>query len=209
MARRSLPWLEPAVFTGALAPCAALSYRALLGDLGANPIAEALNRLGLSALVLLVLSLACTPLKTLFGWTWPMRIRRMLGLFAFFYATLHILTYAGLDQLLDWSAIWQDIAKRPFILVGFLAWLLLIPLALTSTKRSVQRLGFRRWKLLHRSVYLITALGVLHFIWRVKKDYSEPLGYAAVFTVLMLIRLAAAAKVFQPKRRKVLRAVPR
>jgi sulfoxide reductase heme-binding subunit YedZ len=206
MARGRWPWLEPAVFTGALAPCAALLYHAVVGQLGANPIAEALNRLGLAALVLLVLSLGCTPLKALFGWTWPMRIRRRLGLFAFFYATLHVTTYAGLDQLLDASAIWQDIAKRPFILVGFLAWLLLIPLALTSTKRSVQRLGFRRWKLLHRSVYLVAALGVLHFIWRVKKDYSEPLAYAAVFTVLMLIRAADAGQLF--RRKKLARPAP-
>ena len=168
--------------------------RALEHRLGANPIAEALNRLGLTALVFLVLTLAVTPLKTLFGWTWPARLRRMLGLFAFFYASLHFLTYAGLDQRVNVHAILEDIAKRPFILVGFSAWVLLIPLAVTSTKGMVKRLGFKRWKALHRSVYLIAGLGALHFYWRVKKDTREPLAYAAVIGLLLLVRLFGALK---------------
>jgi len=191
---RSLSWLKPAVFLGALMPLAALLLRAFERRLGANPIAEALNRLGLLALIFLVLALAVTPLKTLLGWTWPARLRRMLGLFAFFYASLHFLTYAGLDQLVNVRAILEDIAKRPFILVGFSAWLLLIPLAVTSTKAMVQKLGFKRWKALHRSVYLIAALGALHFYWRVKKDTREPLAYAVVIGILLLVRLVGTLK---------------
>jgi sulfoxide reductase heme-binding subunit YedZ len=186
--------LKPAVFVGALAPLAAILLRAFERRLGANPIAEVLNRLGLTALIFLVLTLGVTPLKTLFGWTWPARLRRMLGLFAFFYATLHFLTYAALDQLVNLRAIGEDIAKRPFILVGFSAWLLLIPLAVTSTKGMVQKLGFKRWKALHRSVYAIAALGALHFYWRVKEDTREPLAYAAVIGFLLLVRLFGALK---------------
>jgi sulfoxide reductase heme-binding subunit YedZ len=182
------------VFTGALAPLAAIVVRAGEHRLGANPIATALNRLGLVALVFVVLTLACTPAKTLFGWTWPARIRRMLGLFAFFYATLHFLTYALLDQGLNLDAITRDIAKRPFILVGFTAWVLLVPLAVTSTKRMLQRLGFKRWKALHRSVYFIAGLAALHFYWRVKKDTSEPLAYAGVIGLLLLVRVLGALK---------------
>lgn len=191
---RSLSWLKPAVFVGALLPLAALLLRAFERRLGANPIAEALNRLGLVALIFLVLTLAVTPLKTLLGWTWPARLRRMLGLFAFCYASLHFLTYAVLDQRVNLRAIVEDIAKRPFILVGFSAWVLLIPLAVTSTKAMVQRLGFKRWKSLHRSVYLIAALGALHFYWRVKKDTREPLAYAGVIGLLLLVRLVGTLK---------------
>jgi sulfoxide reductase heme-binding subunit YedZ len=189
-----LAWLKPAVFTGALVPLAALAYRTMTRSLGANPIAELLNRLGLLTLVFLVLTLACTPLKTLFGFTWPARIRRMLGLFAFFYGTLHVAVYAGIDQLLALGAILEDIAKRPFILVGFLAWLLLIPLAVTSTKGMVQRLGFARWKALHRVIYLVAGLALVHFYWRVKKDATEPLVYAAVIAALLLVRAFAALR---------------
>lgn len=188
---RPYPWLEPAVLVGALVPVAALVLRGVRGELGANPIAQALNQLGLLALVFLVAALACTPAKQVFGWTWPLRIRRMLGLLAFFYATLHVLTYTGLDQVFDWSAIWTDVTKRKFIFVGFAAFVLLIPLALTSTNASVRRLGFARWKQLHRLAYVAPALGVLHFFWRVKKDATEPLTYGAVLAILLAIRLLA------------------
>src|SRR5262249_38269948 len=134
-----LPWLKPAVFVGSLTPVAALLIRGLYGELGANPISQVLNQLGLMALVFLVAALACTPLKIFFGWTWPIRLRRMLGLFAFFYATLHVSTYAGLDQVLDWRAIFDDVIKRKFIFVGFAAFVLLIPLAMTSTSTAVKR----------------------------------------------------------------------
>jgi methionine sulfoxide reductase heme-binding subunit len=189
-----LPWLKPGVFVGSLTPLAVLLGRAARGSLGANPIAEGLNQLGLVALIFLVASLLCTPLKTLLGWTWPVRIRRMLGLYAFFYACLHVATYAGLDQSLAWGAIVADVVKRNFILVGFLAWLCLLPLAVTSTNAMVRRLGFARWKALHRLAYAAGILGVIHFTWRVKKDIREPATYAAVLSLAFLVRLADAAR---------------
>lgn len=195
-ARRSVPhpWLKPAVFAGSLVPLAVTLVSALREELGANPIAEALNRLGLMALVFLIASLACTPLRSAFGWTWPIRLRRMLGLFAFFYALLHMTTYVGLDQTLNWRAIFADITKRKFILVGFLAFVMLLPLALTSTAAAVRRLGFVRWKRLHRLAYAAGLLGVIHFIWRVKKDLREPVIYAAILGALLLARLVASLR---------------
>ena len=192
--KRPLPWLVPGIVAGAAVPLLELAYQASTRGLGANPIAEALNRLGLLALALLVACLACTPLQLWFGWNWPIRARRAIGLLAFGYACLHFLLYAGLDQQLALGAIATDIVKRPFILVGFLAWLLLIPLALTSTRGALQRLGFRRWKALHRLVYLCAGLGVVHFVWRVKKDVSEPALYGAVLAVLLLARVVDAAR---------------
>jgi sulfoxide reductase heme-binding subunit YedZ len=186
-----LPWLKPAVFTGALVPLAALALRASRHTLGANPIAEVLNQLGLLALVFLVASLACTPLKAIAGWTWPIRIRKMLGLHAFFYACLHFLTYAAVDQGLKIAAIAGDIVKRPFILVGFVALVLLVPLAITSTARMLKRLGAARWKRLHRLAYVAGILGVVHFFLRVKKDVSEPLVYGVVLGVLFAVRIGA------------------
>jgi len=186
------PWLKPAVFVGALTPVAALLLHAWRGELGANPISQALNQLGLVALIFLVAALICTPLKTLFGWTWPLRLRRMLGLFGFAYATLHVSTYVGVDQFFDWQAIIADIVKRPFIFVGFAAFVLLIPLAMTSTAASIKRLGYARWQQLHRLAYIAPLLGILHFTWRVKKDVSEPLTYAFVVGILLLVRVVAA-----------------
>lgn len=191
---RPYPWLEPAVLVGALVPLAAIVLRGLRGELGANPIAQALNQLGLVALVFLIAALACTPAKLLCGWTWPFRLRRMLGLLAFFYASLHLATYVGLDQFFDWRAIAKDVAKRPFIFVGAAAFTSLVPLALTSTNGAVRRLGFARWKLLHRLAYVAPALGVLHFFWRVKKDVSEPLAYGAALAALLAIRLVVLVR---------------
>lgn len=182
------------MFAGSLVPLAAILGRAGGGGLGANPIAEILNLLGLSALVFLIASLACTPLKTILGWTWPARLRRMLGLFAFFYAAIHVTVYAGLDQGLAWRAIWSDVTKRKFIFVGFAAFLLLIPLAATSTQDSIRRLGFVVWKRIHRLAYLAAALAAVHFIWRVKKDLGEPLVYAAILGALLLVRVVALAR---------------
>jgi sulfoxide reductase heme-binding subunit YedZ len=187
--KSSLPWLKPAVLTGSLVPLAAILIRALRDDLGPDPIAQALNQLGLIALVFLIAALGCTPLKAVFGWTWPMRIRRMLGLLAFFYALLHIITYTVLDQGLDWDAIVDDIVKRKFIFFGFSTFVLLIPLAATSTNSALRRLGYVRWKQLHRLAYLAPALAVLHFIWRVKLDVREPVAYGLVLAALLSVRL--------------------
>jgi methionine sulfoxide reductase heme-binding subunit len=188
------PWLKPAVFAGALAPLGLLIARAARGGLGANPIAEALNELGLTALVLLIASLACTPLREILGWTWAIGLRRMLGLFAFFYAALHFGTYIGLDQGFRFGAVLADVTKRKFIFLGFAAFVLLAPLAATSTAASVQRLGFPRWKRLHRLVYPIAILGVIHFFLRVKKDVSEPAVYGAALALLLLARVYVSAR---------------
>ncbi len=143
------------------------------------------------ALIFLVASLACTTLKTVFGWTGPIRIRRELGLFAFLYALLHVSTYAGLDQSFDFDAIFADVTKRKFIFVGFAAFVLLVPLAVTSSGAAGRRLGFVKWKRLHRLTYLAGCLGIIHFLSRVKRDTSEPLAYAAVLGFLLLIRIVA------------------
>ena len=183
-----LPWLKPAVLTGSLVPIAAILMRASAKTLGPDPIAQALNQLGLIALVFLIAALACTPLKAIAGWTWPMRLRRMLGVLAFFYALLHVITYTALDQGLDWHAIVDDIVKRKFIFFGFSTFVLLIPLAATSTNSALKRLGYVRWKQLHRLAYLAPALAVLHFTWRVKRDIREPVTYGLVFGALLTAR---------------------
>jgi len=183
------PWLKPGIFLGALVPLASILIRALTGGLNANPIAEVENELGLSALIFLVASLACTPARYVMHWTWPVRVRRELGLFAFFYASLHFLVYVFLDQALDLSAIFLDIAKRPFITVGFTAFALMIPLALTSTTASIRWLGGRRWNLLHRLVYVSAILGVIHYLWLVKADTSRPIRYGVIVAILLLARL--------------------
>src|SRR5688572_15258791 len=157
---KPLDWLQPAVLTGSMAPFAAILVRAVRGKLGANPIATAMNQLGLLALIFLVACLACTPAKILTGKSWPIRLRKTLGLLAFFTALAHFLTYALLDQGLSLGPIVRDVTKRPFIAVGFTALVLLVPLALTSTKESLQRLGFARWKRLHRIIYVVGALAV-------------------------------------------------
>ena len=187
-----LPWVKPGVFVGALAPVAAIVWRAAHGELGADPIAQALNQLGLVALVFLTAALAATPAKALLGWTWPVRLRRMLGLFGFFYAALHVATYMALDQAFDWGAILADVTKRKFIYVGAITFTLLIPLAATSTGGMVRRLGFANWKRLHRLAYLASILAVVHFTWRVKKDVREPLTYGVMLGALLLVRIATA-----------------
>jgi methionine sulfoxide reductase heme-binding subunit len=192
--RTPLPWLKPAVFTGSLIPIATIVLRAWDNRLGADPIAQVLNQLGLLALVFLVMALGCTPLKAIVGWTWPMRLRRMLGLFAFCYALLHVITYTALDQGFDWRAIADDIVKRKFIFVGFLTFVMLVPLAATSTNAAIRRLGYPRWKRLHRLAYVAPVLAVVHFIWRVKRDVHEPVTYAVILAILLLVRIASYSR---------------
>lgn len=176
-------------FVLCLVPFAWLLWRVAVNDLGTNPI-ETLNRYtGDWTLRFLLITLAVTPLRRLTGWLWLARWRRMIGLYAFFYATVHFLTYALIDQFFDFPAILQDIAKRPFITLGFACFVLLIPLAATSTNAMVRRLGGQRWQRLHRLVYVIAIGGVIHFLWLVKSDIREPLIYAAILTVLLGHRL--------------------
>jgi methionine sulfoxide reductase heme-binding subunit len=188
------PWVKPLVFAAALSPLLWLASRGLRGTLGPDPVAEVLNRLGLYAICLLFCSLACTPLQLVLGWKWPLRVRRMLGLFAFFYACLHFSTYLFVDQGLDFGGIAKDISKRRFVTVGFAAWCSLVPLAITSTQAWVRRLGYRRWKALHRLVYLAGALACVHFIWRFKTALLQPVLFTAVLALLLGIRLAARAR---------------
>jgi methionine sulfoxide reductase heme-binding subunit len=182
-------WLKPGLLIGALVPLASIAWRALTRSLNANPIAEVENELGLAALIFLIASLACTPARRVFGWTWPARIRRELGLLAFAYALLHVSMYVFLDQVLDLQAMYDDVVKRPFITVGVGALVLLVPLAVTSTKSSIRRLGFARWQRLHQLAYAAGVLAAIHFIWRVKIDVSQPLTYAAALGLLLLIRV--------------------
>jgi len=191
MTQKSIRILKALVFLLCLLPLAklALEIFGVAGmSLGANPIEELIHRLGIWGLNFLLITLAVTPLRRLTGKGWLLRFRRMLGLFAFFYVLMHFLTYAGLDQRFDLSVIFEDIAERPFITVGFTAFLLLIPLAATSTNAMMKRLG-RRWQKLHRLVYVIAILGVVHFYWQVKLDTLEALVYAAILAVLLGYRL--------------------
>ncbi|WIG92802.1 protein-methionine-sulfoxide reductase heme-binding subunit MsrQ [Myxococcus sp. SDU36] len=194
MASSPYPWLNPALVAGGLSPLLMLAVQGPGGELGPNAIEAALHQTGLLALVLLLASLACTPLRLVAGWTWPARVRRTLGLLAFTYAAAHFLVYAVLDQGLAWGTLWADVTERPFITVGFAALVLLVPLAVTSTQRWVRRLGFPRWQRLHRLAYAAAALGVVHFVWRVKKDVTEPLIYGAVLALLLAIRVGEALR---------------
>lgn len=183
-------YLKPVVFFSCLLPFLLLIWQAYNDSLGANPIDEIADRTGEWILRFLLLTLLMTPLKRLLGWTWPIRIRRMLGLYAFFYACLHLFTYLWLDQFFEWKEIWLDIVERPFITAGMAAFILMVPLAITSNKLMIKRLG-KNWKRLHRLAYVIPVLGTLHFWWLVKADVREPLVYVALFTILFLQRTPA------------------
>jgi len=179
------------MFAAALLPVSRLAYAALFDVewLGPNP-AETLTRgIGDWALRLLLLTLAITPLRRITGWNSLLRFRRMLGLFSFFYVLLHVLSYVAFDQVFNFVDIVKDIGKRPFITVGFAALVLITPLALTSTRAMVRRLGARRWLALHRLIYVIGPLAVLHFWWMVKRDITQPAIYGLVLAVLLAFRL--------------------
>ena len=191
MTQKSIRTLKVLVFLVCLIPLAkrVMEIFGVAGmSLGANPVEELIHRFGIWGLNFLLITLAVTPLRRLTGKNWLLRFRRMFGLFAFFYVLMHFLTYAGLDQRFSLPAILEDIAERPYITVGFTAFLLLIPLAATSTKAMMKRLG-RRWQKLHRLVYVIAILGVCHFYWQVKLDTMEPLIYAAILAVLLAFRI--------------------
>ncbi len=182
-------WLAPAALVAGLVPLALLGFDAWADRLGANPIEAVLDRLGWWTLVLLLSSLACTPARILLRAGWPLRMRRTLGLLAFGYGCLHFLFYVGVDRLFDARILWEDVTRRKFMIVGFVALLLLAPLAATSTKAAIRTLGGRRWRRLHRLAYVAAVLGVVHFVWRVKADVREPLVFAGVLAALFAIRL--------------------
>jgi sulfoxide reductase heme-binding subunit YedZ len=189
--RAGLPrWLKPAVFLLSLLPLARLFLLGFTGELGANPVEFVTRSTGTWALVMLCLTLAVTPLRRLSGWNALVRLRRMLGLFAFFYASLHFTVFLWLEHWFDVAAMLLDVLERPFVTAGFLAFLLMLPLAATSTQAMVRRLG-SRWQALHRLVYLIAPLAVLHFWWHKagKNDFGEPAFYGAVVALLLAARL--------------------
>lgn len=188
--------LRALLFALALLPLLRLVYLITTNDLGANPVEFVTRSLGTWALVMLCVTLAITPLRWLTGWAWLVRLRRMAGLFCFFYALLHVATYALLDLRLDASAIWADLVKRPYITAGFAAFVMLVPLAITSTNAMVRRLGARRWQALHKLVYLIALAAILHFWWHKagKNDFAEPTIYALVIGALLGVRLLRWAR---------------
>ena len=211
--------LKPAAFLASLGPLAWLVWAIETGNLSPNPLSDITNETGVWALRFLCITLAITPLRRMTGWNALVRFRRMTGLFAFFYGTLHFITYSYFDRflslidypdgVLSWdtarrlsASVVEDIGKRPFITVGFTAFVLLIPLAITSTDGMVRRLGFARWKRLHRLIYVVAVLGVVHFVWRVKSDLRQPLIFAGVLALLLAIRSlrwARATKALRPK----------
>ncbi|HYI97384.1 MAG TPA: protein-methionine-sulfoxide reductase heme-binding subunit MsrQ [Bryobacteraceae bacterium] len=182
-----------AVFVLCLAPLVSLSWRFYKDDLGANPIEFLTHATGDWTLRFLLITLAITPVRKLLDQPQLIRFRRMLGLFAFFYGCLHLMTYVWLDQFFDWPGIWKDIAKRPFVTAGFASFVLMVPLAITSTAGWIRRLGGRRWQLLHRLIYVSAAAGVIHYLWLVKSDVRLPLLYGGVVGVLLLYRVLVYA----------------
>ena len=182
-------WTKLPVFLLSLVPLGFLIWRALTGNLGANPVEFIQHSTGDWTLRFLVITLSITPFRKLLYLPDLIRFRRMIGLFAFFYACLHFLTYLGPDQSFDLAAMWKDVYKRPFITVGFAAFVLLIPLALTSTRGWIRRLGGRRWQMLHRLIYVSAICGVIHYYWLVKSAVLRPLSYGAIVALLLFWRV--------------------
>jgi methionine sulfoxide reductase heme-binding subunit len=181
--------LKALLFVASLIPLLRLGWFGYTDQLGANPIEFITRSLGTWTLVFLMITLSITPLRKLGGWAWLIKLRRMAGLYAFFYALLHFITYIWLDQFFDLAAIYKDVIKRPFITIGFAAFLMLIPLAVTSNNAMIKKLGGKRWQLLHRLVYPIAIFAVIHYWWLVKKDITQPLIYACVLTILLGYRV--------------------
>jgi sulfoxide reductase heme-binding subunit YedZ len=192
--------LKIVVWAVALTPLAGLVYGFATDNLTVNPIEYVTRELGQTTIRLLLATLALTPLRLLSGWSWPITLRRLLGLFAFFYAVLHFSVWIVLDHFFDWRTMGDDIVKRPWITVGFAALVLLIPLAATSTTGMIKRLGGRAWRRLHRLIYAAAVLGCLHYIWLAKKVLVQPWIYAAILAVLLGIRLIEAARSYARRR---------
>lgn len=192
--RKQLQLIKAVVFVAALLPFARLVLYIILDRLGANPVEFITRSTGDWTLYFLIFTLAITPLRRLGNWVWLTRLRRMLGLYAFFYACLHFLTFLWFDHFFDLKEMWKDVVKRPFITVGFIAFVLLVPLAVTSTNAMVKRLTYPRWQALHRLIYVIAALGVLHFFWMRagKNNFGDPILYGGIIAVLLLMRVGWA-----------------
>ncbi|RFB67613.1 MULTISPECIES: protein-methionine-sulfoxide reductase heme-binding subunit MsrQ [unclassified Herbaspirillum] len=188
---RQVGILKGVLFVLALLPFVRLIAFGFLDRLGANPIEFITRNTGDWTLYFLCITLAVTPLRRLTGWNWLIRLRRMLGLFSFFYVVLHFMTFFWFDHFFDVEEMWRDVVKRPFITVGFIAFVLLIPLAATSTNAMVRRLGAKRWLWLHRLMYLILPLGILHFWWMKagKNLLAQPILFATIVTILLLLRM--------------------
>ena len=184
-------WAKPALFLVCLLPLAYVGWKFATDRLGANPIRELEIETGLWTLRLLAVTLAITPVRRAFGWNWLVKYRRMLGLFTFTYACVHLSMWVGVDWFFAWSDMWGEIVKHKYILIGMATWLIMLPLALTSTKGWVRRLG-KRWTTLHRLVYAAAITGTIHYLWAVKKDTFFPLVYLAVFVLLLGYRVIAA-----------------
>ncbi|MBV1889028.1 MAG: sulfoxide reductase heme-binding subunit YedZ [Proteobacteria bacterium] len=192
--------IKPVCFVLCCLPLAYLAMLFFIDELGANPIERITRFSGIWALRMLLIALMATPLQRGLGAVWPFRIRRMLGLFGFFYVTVHLSSYIVLDQFFDWYEITHDLIERPFIMAGMAAFVLLIPLVITSTKKMMRRLG-KRWKQLHRSVYLIAALGILHYFLLIKLGWFEPTIYLLLYVALMLMRMPLKKALAQIVRR--------
>ncbi|MBS0308283.1 MAG: protein-methionine-sulfoxide reductase heme-binding subunit MsrQ [Proteobacteria bacterium] len=188
---KQIGWIKAGLFLLALIPAARLLFYGFTDRLGANPIEFITRSTGDWTLYFLCITLAVTPLRRLSGWNWLVKLRRMLGLFAFFYVALHFTTFLWFDHFFDLQEMWKDVLKRPFITVGFSAFVLLIPLAATSTNGMVRRLGGKRWQWLHRLIYVIAPLGLLHFWWMKagKHDFAQPLLFTAIVAALLGLRL--------------------
>ena len=186
-------WLKLAVFPACLVPLANLAWQAAKANLGANPIEAITHSTGDWTLIFLLVTLAITPLRKLTRQLWLIQFRRMFGLFTYFYGCLHFLTYIWLDQGFDVHSMAKDVYKRPFITMGFTAFVLLAPLAVTSTRKMIQRLGGRRWQWLHRLIYVSAAAAIIHFTWAMKKDHHRPIEYGIVLGVLLGYRVVVWA----------------
>jgi len=189
MTRKAIAVAKILIWVACLTPLLRLGWKGLTGGLGANPIEFITLSTGTWTLVFLLATLAITPLRRLSGQSWLIRFRRLVGLFAFFYGVLHFITYVWLDKFFDVQDMIKDVAKRPFITAGFLAFLLLVPLAATSTAGAIRWMGGRRWQLLHRLIYVSGISAVVHFWWKVKADVRKPAIYAAVLGILLGLRL--------------------
>jgi len=190
----SIPRIKVFIWLAALAPLAVLVWQGLHDDLTADPVKYITHFTGRTALIILFVTLCVTPIRRVTGWNGIVRLRRLVGLFSFFYAVIHLLIYLAFDRGFVFTELGEDIAKRPYITIGFTAWLMLLALAVTSPQAMLRRMGGKRWRALHRLIYVVPVLGVIHFTWAQKKDISLPLLYAAVLGAIYAIRLAMWAR---------------